>query len=75
MFSLKVWMMLQVQKNHQREVNTENEAGHGMILYYELPHTTVHQIPGCGHLPHVEKPDHVAKLIRDFVRVHCALQH
>ncbi|KAF5176548.1 alpha/beta-Hydrolases superfamily protein [Thalictrum thalictroides] len=44
-------------------------------LYYELPHATVHQIPGCGHLPHVEKPYHVAKLITDFVRVHCALQH
>ncbi|OVA00797.1 Alpha/beta hydrolase fold-1 [Macleaya cordata] len=37
-------------------------------LNSELPNSILHQIPNSGHLPHVEKPDSVAKLIVDFVQ-------
>lgn len=36
-------------------------------LHCELPDAVIRQIPDCGHLPHVEKPNSVAKLILDFV--------
>ncbi|KAI4373355.1 hypothetical protein MLD38_011488 [Melastoma candidum] len=36
-------------------------------LVGELPNATLRQVPNCGHLPHVEKPSDVAKLIVDFV--------
>nr|XP_027073788.1 uncharacterized protein LOC113698244 isoform X2 [Coffea arabica] len=39
-----------------------------MRLHGELPDASVHQIPDCGHLPHVEKPEIVARLIADFAR-------
>ncbi|XP_058070398.1 alpha/beta hydrolase domain-containing protein VTE7 isoform X2 [Magnolia sinica] len=37
-------------------------------LHDELPNSVLHQIPNCGHLPHVEKPEFVAQLIVEFVR-------
>ncbi|XP_047338662.1 uncharacterized protein Mb2734-like [Impatiens glandulifera] len=39
-------------------------------LHSELPYATMRQIPDCGHLPHVENPGAVAKLIVDFARTH-----
>ncbi|XP_038884274.1 uncharacterized hydrolase YugF isoform X1 [Benincasa hispida] len=39
----------------------------GVRLHCELPNAIIRQIPGCGHLPHVEKPNLVAKLITQFV--------
>ncbi|XP_022131474.1 uncharacterized protein LOC111004671 isoform X2 [Momordica charantia] len=36
-------------------------------LHCELPNAVIRQIPECGHLPHVEKPSFVAKLIMQFV--------
>lgn len=36
-------------------------------LYCELPNAILHQIPDCGHIPHVEKPGAVSKLIVEFV--------
>lgn len=36
-------------------------------LHCELPNAVIRQIPECGHLPHVEKPNPVAKLITQFV--------
>ncbi|XP_076917294.1 alpha/beta hydrolase domain-containing protein VTE7-like [Bidens hawaiensis] len=41
-------------------------------LHCELPNAIIRQIPNCGHVPHVEKPDVVANLIKDFVsrRIH-----
>ncbi|XP_076948374.1 alpha/beta hydrolase domain-containing protein VTE7-like [Bidens hawaiensis] len=36
-------------------------------LHSELPNATIQKIPKCGHIPHVEKPDAVAKVIKDFV--------
>ncbi|CAI9109833.1 OLC1v1009744C1 [Oldenlandia corymbosa var. corymbosa] len=39
-----------------------------MRLHHELPHAIVRLIPDAGHLPHVEKPDAVAKLIAEFAR-------
>ncbi|XP_010495613.1 PREDICTED: uncharacterized protein LOC104772728 [Camelina sativa] len=40
-------------------------------LHGELPNARVAQISDCGHLPHVEKPATVAKLITEFVRETC----
>ncbi|KAL3526588.1 hypothetical protein ACH5RR_011244 [Cinchona calisaya] len=39
-----------------------------MRLQDDLPDAVFHQLPDCGHLPHVEKPELVAKLIADFAR-------
>ncbi|KAJ9707781.1 hypothetical protein PVL29_000042 [Vitis rotundifolia] len=37
-------------------------------LHCELPNAIIRQIPDCGHLPHVEKPHSVSKLIMEFVQ-------
>ncbi|KAE9449364.1 hypothetical protein C3L33_18754, partial [Rhododendron williamsianum] len=40
-----------------------------MRLFCELgPNSRMRQIPDCGHLPHVEKPEAIAELIADFAR-------
>ncbi|XP_031268494.1 uncharacterized protein LOC116126964 [Pistacia vera] len=39
-----------------------------MRLESELPNAIMRKIPDCGHLPHVEKPNRVAKLIAAFAR-------
>ncbi|KAK4777838.1 hypothetical protein SAY87_018025 [Trapa incisa] len=36
-------------------------------LHCELPNAILRQIPDCGHLPHVEKPVDVVKLIAEFI--------
>ncbi|KAJ7953908.1 alpha/beta-Hydrolases superfamily protein [Quillaja saponaria] len=36
-------------------------------LHSELSDAILRQIPDCGHLPHVERPSSVAKLILEFV--------
>lgn len=36
------------------------------IFRKEITHCTVKIVPDCGHIPHVEAPDAVAALIRDF---------
>lgn len=36
-------------------------------LHCELPNAIIRQIPECGHLPHVQKPGAVAKLMMEFV--------
>ncbi|XP_059317216.1 alpha/beta hydrolase domain-containing protein VTE7 isoform X2 [Lycium ferocissimum] len=40
----------------------------GVRLHCELPNAIIRQIPKCGHIPHVEKPDAVSRLIAEFVR-------
>ncbi|XP_059648769.1 alpha/beta hydrolase domain-containing protein VTE7 [Cornus florida] len=40
-------------------------------LHCELPNAIIRQIPGCGHIPHVEKPTAVAKFILEFVQDDC----
>ncbi|XP_048327250.2 alpha/beta hydrolase domain-containing protein VTE7 isoform X1 [Ziziphus jujuba] len=42
-----------------------------MRLYCELPNSMMRLISDCGHLPHVEKPNSVAKLIADFAYFDC----
>ncbi|KAK2380786.1 alpha/beta-Hydrolases superfamily protein [Trifolium repens] len=37
-------------------------------LHCELPDAIIRQIPECGHLPHVERPDSVVKLMVEFVQ-------
>ncbi|CAN6470231.1 unnamed protein product [Victoria cruziana] len=36
-------------------------------LHREIPNSNLEMIPGCGHIPHVEKSEEMAKLIADFV--------
>ncbi|KAE8021799.1 hypothetical protein FH972_007660 [Carpinus fangiana] len=40
-------------------------------LHCELQDAIMRKLPDCGHLPHVEKPRSVAKLIADFSRGDC----
>ncbi|GLT27560.1 hypothetical protein SLA2020_025470 [Shorea laevis] len=42
-----------------------------MRLHCELLNGTIRQVADCGHLPHVEKPKSVARLISEFVRDCC----
>lgn len=37
-------------------------------LNNEIRDSVLSQIPECGHIPHVEKPESVAELIVNFVR-------
>ncbi|KAK9052191.1 hypothetical protein SSX86_028819 [Deinandra increscens subsp. villosa] len=37
-------------------------------LHCELPNAIIRQIPKCGHIPHVEKPEAVKNLIKDFIQ-------
>ncbi|KAH1264745.1 putative hydrolase YugF [Glycine soja] len=37
-------------------------------LHCELPDAIIRQIPYCGHLPHLERPDSTIKLIVEFVQ-------
>ncbi|XP_047963312.1 uncharacterized hydrolase YugF-like isoform X2 [Salvia hispanica] len=37
-------------------------------LHSEIPNAMLRQIPECGHIPHVEKPAAVSKLIAEFIR-------
>ncbi|XP_030956746.1 uncharacterized protein LOC115978955 [Quercus lobata] len=39
-----------------------------MRQHCELPNAIICEIPYCGHLPHVKRPNSVAKLILDFVQ-------
>lgn len=36
-------------------------------LHSEVPNAILRQIPECGHIPHVEKPNAVSKLIVEFI--------
>ncbi|KAG6396591.1 hypothetical protein SASPL_142743 [Salvia splendens] len=37
-------------------------------LHSEMPNAMIRQIPECGHIPHIEKPAAVSKLIAEFVQ-------
>lgn len=47
----------------------------GVRLHCELPNARIRQIPNCGHLPHVEKPNDVAKLIEEFIKADSPVYH
>ncbi|KAK7400865.1 hypothetical protein VNO78_12173 [Psophocarpus tetragonolobus] len=40
----------------------------GVQLHCQLPDAIIRQIPDCGHIPHVERPESVVKLIAEFVQ-------
>ncbi|XAR65273.1 2-hydroxy-6-oxonona-2,4-dienedioate hydrolase [Bertholletia excelsa] len=40
-------------------------------LHSNLPNSIMRQVPECGHIPHVEKPDVVANLIVEFSKDNC----
>ncbi|KAL2233507.1 uncharacterized protein LOC105156493 [Sesamum indicum] len=42
-------------------------------LHCELPNAIIRQLPDCGHIPHVEKPAAVSKLIAEFVQAECKI--
>lgn len=37
-------------------------------LHCELPDAVLRQIPDCGHIPHLERPDSAIKLIVEFIQ-------
>jgi hypothetical protein len=37
-------------------------------LHCELPDAILRQIPDCGHIPHLERPDSTIKLIVEFIQ-------
>jgi pimeloyl-ACP methyl ester carboxylesterase len=37
-------------------------------LHCELPDAILRQIPDCGHIPHLERPDSTVKLIAEFIK-------
>ncbi|XP_072989365.1 alpha/beta hydrolase domain-containing protein VTE7-like isoform X2 [Typha latifolia] len=39
-------------------------------LHDDIPDSVLHQIPQCGHIPHVEKPELVAESILEFLGQH-----
>jgi pimeloyl-ACP methyl ester carboxylesterase len=41
-----------------------------LTLLEELPHADLHALGGCGHSPHLERPDLVYRLIADFLEAH-----
>ncbi|XP_022876963.1 uncharacterized protein LOC111395194 isoform X1 [Olea europaea var. sylvestris] len=40
----------------------------GVRLHCELPNAIIREIPDCGHIPHVEKPAEVLKLVKEFIQ-------
>ncbi|KAK8936619.1 hypothetical protein KSP39_PZI012104 [Platanthera zijinensis] len=46
-----------------RIVNTDL----ALRLHDDLPNSVLHQVPDCGHLPHVEKPEFVVESISNFI--------
>lgn len=42
-------------------------ASHAKRLAHAVPKAPLHSISGCGHLPHVEKPERFASLVNDFL--------
>ncbi|KAJ0490032.1 putative triacylglycerol lipase [Helianthus annuus] len=50
------------------ELNNRLQSYIMQRLHCELPNAIIRQIPKCGHIPHVEKPDAVANLIKEFIQ-------
>ena len=40
---------------------------HAYAAHDAIPHSRLEIFEGCGHFPHVEEPEHLAAVIRDFV--------
>lgn len=74
MFSGGYNVVAQIKKVKQKALIISSE--HDQIVSYklasrlhsELPNAILRQVPKCGHLPHVEKPNAVTKLISDFAQ-------
>ena len=43
-------------------------VSHADMIRRELPNSTVHTMPECGHWPHMEKPDEFNHLLPTFLR-------
>jgi pimeloyl-ACP methyl ester carboxylesterase len=41
---------------------------HGLKAHEAIPHNRFETIPGAAHFPHLEEPDALAGLLRDFMR-------
>jgi pimeloyl-ACP methyl ester carboxylesterase len=39
----------------------------GAALAAALPRATLHAMPGCGHLPHVSRPEEVVAAVGKFL--------
>ena len=40
---------------------------HAHAAHQAIPHSRLEILEGCGHFPHVQEPDHLADVVRDFV--------
>lgn len=40
---------------------------HAYAAHEAIPHSHLEILEGCGHFPHVQEPDHLVQVIRDFV--------
>ena len=40
---------------------------HAHAAHDAIPHSRLEILEGCGHFPHVQEPDHLAEVIREFV--------
>jgi pimeloyl-ACP methyl ester carboxylesterase len=40
---------------------------HAYAAHDAIPHSKLEILEGCGHFPHVQEPDHLVEVIRDFV--------
>ncbi|GKE91320.1 probable aminotransferase TAT2, partial [Tanacetum coccineum] len=63
----------EIAKRHKILVVADEVYGHlafgenpfvPMVLFFVYP---IMELPKCGHVPHVEKPDVVTNLIKDFI--------
>ena len=42
-------------------------VAHGLATHEAVPHSRFETIPGAAHFPHLEKPDALAAILRDFL--------
>ncbi len=41
---------------------------HAHAAHEAIPHSRLEILEGCGHFPHMQEPDHLAEVIREFVK-------
>jgi pimeloyl-ACP methyl ester carboxylesterase len=40
---------------------------HGRRAHAAIPHSSFHTLPGAAHFPHLEDPDGLSELLRQFI--------
>ena len=47
---------------------------HAYAAHEAIPHSRLEILEGCGHFPHVQEPDHLVEVIREFVNTTAPLE-